>query len=331
MAQINQVNAFETSKYLTTIIEPKPIKRVSPLYPINAARNNREGWATLSFVIGKDGYVSNVLVTETSGSKDFANAAKKAVSKWQYQPAFENGEAIQQCVNTIKMYFTMNGNRPQGVSRRFKSKYNKAIAAFESKNYAELEAILVSMQETRYMHILENDYMHLLAADYAKIKQDQVLQLHHLTRSTFSSDSKQQANKLYRTFFLQVELQKFRAAHRTYKILSKLDAAETYMPQLKEIMTKVDDFIGSKNELVIEATIKEQDYWSIALVRNEFSLVNVKGTLDKLDIRCANKRHVYTVEENNSWKIPASWKNCSIFVFGEPNTSFSLVEFPIKS
>jgi hypothetical protein len=39
---------------------------------------------------------------ETSGSKDITLAAKKTVMKWQYQPAIENGEPIQQCVNSVQ-------------------------------------------------------------------------------------------------------------------------------------------------------------------------------------------------------------------------------------
>jgi len=38
-----------------------------------------------------------------------------------------------------------------------------------------------------------------------------------------------------------------------------------------------------------------------------------------------------TVEENNTWKIPSSWKSCNIFVFGEPSTNVNLVEHPIKN
>lgn len=77
-------NAVELSKHLATIVSPEPILRVEPKYPINAARNNREGWARLSFVIDEQGDVSNVLVIETSGSKDLTRAAIKAAERWKY-------------------------------------------------------------------------------------------------------------------------------------------------------------------------------------------------------------------------------------------------------
>ena len=70
----------------------------------------------------------------TSGSKDFANAAIKAVAKWQYKPAMENGEAIQQCANSVKMDFRMKNEGESAVTRRFKKKYEKAGILREVRN-----------------------------------------------------------------------------------------------------------------------------------------------------------------------------------------------------
>jgi len=107
-------SAIEIAQHLTTVVEPKPLKRVHPKYPINAARNSREGWAKLSFIIEQDGSVSNVIANETSGSLDFTKAATKAVKQWKYQPAMENGEPIQQCVNSVKIDFSMGENGTKG-------------------------------------------------------------------------------------------------------------------------------------------------------------------------------------------------------------------------
>jgi len=52
-----QAQAVELSKHLSTIIEPEPINRVAPKYPINAIRQGGEGWVKLAFVMkgqGKD-------------------------------------------------------------------------------------------------------------------------------------------------------------------------------------------------------------------------------------------------------------------------------------
>ena len=329
-------NAVELSKHLSTIVSPEPIVRVSPKYPINAARSGREGWAELSFVIDKHGDVSNVLVKDTSGSNDFAKEAIKAAKKWRYKPAFENGKAIQQCVNTVRMDFKMGKSSSEGtvgVSRRFITKYKKAKKALAEQDYIEVNTQLALMKKRKPMHLSEHNYMHLLASEYEKAKGNKEKQLYHLSRIAKSfvrqDDEKQELSVLYQMFILQVEFNEFRAAHNTHNRLTKLDSAKPYLSKLDKVMAMVDAAITSDEDLIRLADIKDNDFWTADLVRDEFSLTNVDGALHTLDVRCANKRHVYTIEEDNTWKLPASWEDCSIYVYGDPKTKFRLIEHPL--
>jgi len=329
---INNLTAEELSKHLTTIVDPTPIERINPKYPINAAKNKREGWAKLSFVISKEGDVSDVLVIETSGSADFAKEARKAVLKWKYQPALENGKPIAQCANSVQMDFKMANSNTKGVTRRFMGKYKSALEAMEDKDYALLEELLDEMEGMKYRHLSENNYMHLLAADYAKILDDKDKQLFHLKRvSRRQLSDKRAFATLNSIFSLQVGLNYLQSAQATYNKLIKLSAAQPHLVHYQDIMTKIENFVGGDKDIVRKADIEKKDYWSAALVRNEFSLTDIKGSLNKLDVRCANKHHIYTVKNNNTWKLPASWENCSIYIYGDDNTSFNLVEHPIKS
>ena len=103
------------------------------------------------------------------------------------------------------------------------------------------------------------------------------------------------------------------------------------MAKYAQTIAKVDAFIDGDKDFIVDAMIKESDYWSYRLVRNEFSLTTIEGSLNKMDVRCENKRHVYTVENNNTWSIPRTWKNCSLYIYGDDNTQFKLVEHPMKS
>lgn len=327
-------SALEVAKHLTTIVEPQPITRISPKYPINAAKNSREGWAKLSFIIEKDGSVSNVIANETSGSLDFTKAAKKAIMQWKYQPAMENGEPIQQCVNSIRMDFSMGENGTKGVGRRFKSKYKLANSALEKQDYDRVEELLDEMKKMKNRHLSENNFMHTLAAKYAEAKKNKIKQLYHLNQIHFHDNNATEQHKLIvlnERFLLAVGLNKFKLAYYTYSQLKELKAAKPYLAKYEETIAKVDEFIGGKRSFVVEAAIKDIDYWSYRLVRNEFSLTDIDGSLNKMDVRCENKRHVYTVENNNTWTIPSAWKNCSLYIYGDDNTQFKLVEHPLKS
>jgi TonB family protein len=331
----NTAMAVELSKHLTTISDPVPIKRADPKYPQNAAKYGREGWAKLSFVIETDGSVSNVLVTETSGSKDFAKAAKSAIKKWQYKPAFENGEAIQQCVNTVQMDFSISGGGATGVTRRFMGKYKKSLAALDNKDFEQVEQLMSEFSKFKKMHLSESNYLHLLGANYAKAISDKELELFHLKRVSFFTGDKDSEQEKLATLndilHLEISLNKILSALNTYERIIKLEAAKPYLEKLKNIMVQLDEHIRSDKDVKIKADIKKNDYWHADLIRNEFSLTNIDGSLHKLDVRCANKRHIYTVKDNNTWKLPASWNKCSIYIYGEDNTTFNLVEHPLKS
>ncbi|WP_462159532.1 energy transducer TonB [Pseudoalteromonas sp. GB56] len=61
------------------------IKRVAPLYPIEAARERIEGWAELEYDISEDGAPININVIASDSTKLFNKAASKSLSQWRYE------------------------------------------------------------------------------------------------------------------------------------------------------------------------------------------------------------------------------------------------------
>ena len=88
------------------------IKRVSPVYPLEAQANHVEGTVTLRAIIGKDGSTKNLQVL--SGDPLLAQAALDAVAKWRYQPtllyhsSLPEGEKPVEIDTTINVVFTLN-------------------------------------------------------------------------------------------------------------------------------------------------------------------------------------------------------------------------------
>lgn len=331
LGNITCVNANEAiSKFLTTIEQPKPIERIAPKYPKNAARNKREGWVQLSFVIEKDGSVSNVLVNESSGSKDFEKEAKKAALKWQYKPAIENGQPIQQCANSVQLDFRMNNNGEEKVTRKFLRTYKEASKALAEKNFTLVKEKLGVLDNFKYRHLSENNYYHLLSADYQKELGNQNEEFLHLSRTRFHK-ANDKLNVYNRQFWLAINLNLFKQAQSALERMKKLKEAEPYLDNYVKVMAKVESTISGDKEIVVSADIRNQEFWHYNLLRKAFSITNISGELHKLDVRCANKRHVYTIEENNTWTLPASWGNCDLFIYGDDDTRFNLIEHPIQS
>lgn len=332
----NSAAAIEISQHLSTSTESTPKVRVEPKYPVDAARNNREGWARFSFIIEKDGSVSNVITQETSGSEDLTLAAKKAIMKWQYQPAMENGEPIQQCANSVQLSFKMNKEKDstKGATKRFRSLYNKTQKALAEKDYAEVEQLLTKFEKIKYMHLSENNFLQLLSAQYASEIGDPARQLSHLNKVMLSStpENKQQlVSILKQKFLLQIKLSLLKPAYSTFSYLKKIAADAPYLADYQVLIERINEFVTSEKELVVNGDMRSNDYWHYALVRNAFSLSNISGNLTKMDIRCANKRHVYSIENNNTWTIPDTWQKCHVFIYGENNATFNLIEHPFNT
>lgn len=315
-------------KHILTYEEPKPIRRVEPKYPINAARDNREGWARLSFVVNEKGRVSDVLLLESSGSADFDRESIRAVKKWRYSPAIEGGKPVEQCMNSVQMDFRMGGSTTIGARRNFKKHYKKALGYLQAKDYDNMLLSLDEIKNMKNRHLSENNYYHLFLADYYKEIGQPEKELEHLNKvATNAGISNEQAfSVLYRKFHRQVSTNRLSSAVRTYKKLKKNDRAEQYSAQLEQSFEAINQFIQGQQDIIVSGDMGTNDFWRHTLVRNSFSLANIEGTLHKLDVRCANKRHIYSVENNNTWKIPSTWKNCSIFLYGDDNTTFKVVE-----
>lgn len=62
----------------------KPLVAVPPSYPIDAAKNNVQGYVQLSFDIEQNGKVSSARVSKSVPGGVFDKAALEAIKQWQY-------------------------------------------------------------------------------------------------------------------------------------------------------------------------------------------------------------------------------------------------------
>jgi TonB family protein len=68
---------------------------LEPSYPEQARQKGWEGTVVLEAKLGKDGrIIGEIRLVQPSGYKVLDDAAKKAMKKWRYQPATQDGEPI---------------------------------------------------------------------------------------------------------------------------------------------------------------------------------------------------------------------------------------------
>lgn len=74
--------------------EQTPLYREPPEYPMNKAKQRRDGYVQMRFDVSKTGFVENIEVIKSKGGAAFEREAVKAMEKWRYAPKFENGQAV---------------------------------------------------------------------------------------------------------------------------------------------------------------------------------------------------------------------------------------------
>jgi len=73
--------------------DARPLVRIQPKYPNQAARDGIEGWVQLEFTIDSSGTVKDVKVTDSEPKRTFDTEAKRALRKWKYKPQMVDGRA----------------------------------------------------------------------------------------------------------------------------------------------------------------------------------------------------------------------------------------------
>lgn len=87
--------------------EATPIVRIEPRYPIQAARDGKEGWVRLSFTINEVGGVEDVQVIEAQPKRVFDREARRALRKWKYKPKIVEGKPVKQFNMKVQLDFKL--------------------------------------------------------------------------------------------------------------------------------------------------------------------------------------------------------------------------------
>lgn len=81
--------------------EPKLLDSTQPKYPISAKRKGIEIELLVSFDIGTDGRVNDIQIENKRKASYFKNSIRNALLEWKFEPASENGQAVESKVEKI--------------------------------------------------------------------------------------------------------------------------------------------------------------------------------------------------------------------------------------
>jgi len=317
-------------------IYAKPVVRTAPKYPASELRHRRQGWVELNYVVTEEGNVVEPVVEASSGSRAFERAAINTVKRWRYEPALLNGEPIQQCKTAVRISFAIDGSQT-GVSRGFRSRYKKMDETLDRGDIDSASAELERAFQSEGLTLGELSWLWALQARIAGLRGDKEQQLIAVRRALAVSEKwipeQLRTGLLTTRVVLEIEKGNYSAAMDAYSALKTVDGADT--SKLDPIAEKVRALAESDQLLFktaeiggIESCKTCASRWRYKPLRRAIEITDIDGKLENLEFRCEWQRYVDEAREGIAWKIPDSWGECSVVVYGETGSTFRLVELP---
>ena len=87
-------------------IDAKPIKR-RVNYPFRASQAGVDGFALAEFCVGEDGKTHSPELIYSVPYKDFGRAVERAIPRWRFEPATQDGAPVEQCGIATQFIFEM--------------------------------------------------------------------------------------------------------------------------------------------------------------------------------------------------------------------------------
>lgn len=311
------------------VIKAKPLVRKSPKYPTKASLKMQEGWVIINFIIDKHGTVVDPFIERSSGIKDFERSALRAVKKWTYIPATQNGQPIEQYQRTVKLDFRIREGA--GVSNKFFKSYSSLIESIDSNELDTAKKKLKKLYNKKLWNYTESSYYWLADAIYSEAIKDDKRELNSINNALATkSEQLQDTNISYllaRQFILNYRYKRLSNALKSLNVLKSRAGNEELVAQLQPYAETIQ-FLIKGNKPLIRTILLESERRAVhQLIRNDFSVVVNKGSLSEIEVRCDNKRSKYGYKKENIWKIPKSWGKCDVVFFGKKYSSIDIVEY----
>ena len=325
---------------LETYLGPVPIRRTAPIYPFELRTYGREGWVALSYIVSPEGKVIEPMIEDSSGIHEFERAAMNAVKDWRYKPATLNGEPVEQSMTRTIIRFQLQ-DRSNGASPSFITKYKKAQEHLKNHEFDQAKAVLDDLESGGRLNLYEDSwfwwlkYVYMDAVGGASLEQQRDVLIRaiayeddYLPRDAFVMAA-------VRLFALRVRTEEYaRALSLRDKLKSQKDARKS--PLYDQAVTAMDAtareiqaLVDGDKTLKIDATIGGFDYWVHGLLRRSFSITDINGQLDAVEVRCSKRNVRYdSVTGEHTWTIPKSYGDCGAYIKGTPGTTFAFYEYP---
>jgi TonB family protein len=318
------------------------IERPAAEYPAIALAAERQGWIEINFVISKAGQAVDPIIRNSNGNAVLEDAALAALRRWRYEPATLNGEPVEEAASTWITFWARD--EPTNAARSvFQRRYQALVDALDRGDLSAADKRLRDLKSLDFANPYEDawfwfaNYYFLETTNSSDIEE----RLQSLERAINRDRDYLEPDLLVsagqRLYVLHGQKLDLGAAVRTYERLRDSPVArssEHYQatlsamtPSYQRILTAIDgDQMFSMN-----AAIGERGFFEHRLLRRSFSLADVSGRVELIQVRCerAVERHV-PMADKSVWTAPPGRGKCTVLLKGDAGTTFQFEEYPLS-
>jgi TonB family protein len=327
----------------STYSPARPLERRPANYPTAAVTNGQDGWVDLSYVVSREGEVTEVMIEDSSGNEHFERAAVRAASTWRYSPATLDGEPVEQSLTRMRHTFRLEGESP-GARPSFRREVGRIQRLIQDGSFEAAQERLLDLQYNGRHNLYEDAWFWWLQYAYleARGETDTRKLIESLQRSIGYRDEYlppdmfvSAAVRLYALHLQELQLKSARRVVEGLRESANTSRSQLFMQTLSQLeasLVDLDGIVNGPGLLRVNGRVGRYAYWVHELSRREFSLDEIQGELEVVDIRCdRGTRRYYEVSSGLTWSIPESWGDCGAYIKGSEGTTFALYEHPSES
>ena len=90
---------------------------------------------------------------------------------------------------------------------------------------------------------------------------------------------------------------------------------------------QMDVLKNDLSEYSIKATTDDSGFFNVVLFKSGFSIDNLGNRINEIKLYCDQEFQFFPFTEGLSYTIPESWGRCIIYVLGDANVEFELLQF----
>jgi TonB family protein len=305
----------------------------APRYPQHLAELGREGWVLLSFVVASDGTTRDAVVLDSS-DREFEQPALEAVGKFAYEPGLLDGQPVESVIPRFRIAFALripNDSARQGFGQRMR----RLQRNLDRNDLDGAHRSLADLEDLGALNLFEDAHLWWARAMLQRARGDLSSWRSSMLRAVafagpdspggLPADTQRIALELlYADYTRTGELP---AAIDMFDQLSMLVGDGNENPELRAHAETVRNILAGDGPLQAQGRIDDNRPWPHTLWRDGFEFADIAGRLDTFHLWCERRALELEIDPDSSWQVPASWGACRLYVFGEPGTTFSLLEY----